>query len=265
MNAITSWGNAPIYYSLVQVIFNNVPNMEEFYPKIANSFKKLGFNDPIEVVNEGVRFEMTDLQTPKVTQTKEKRWDIYNQARDSVFHLSNNSLVFSTTKYVNREEFIGKIVNGLEIISSYVSLVFIDKIGLRYIDLIIPKSDDDIYQYISAGVRGLDSTDGLIFKHKLSETVLIKGSHLLIGKTIITQQPVGLVNPGVLGLIDLTPLNKFTLDVASDVAWFDNDCSITERMSYSAQLVKDKLLELRESVEIIFSKSYTDYAEGVWK
>ena len=90
MNAITSWGNAPIYYSLVQVIFNNVPNMEEFYPKIANSFKKLGFNDPIEVVNEGVRFEMTDLQTPKVTQTKEKRWDIYNQARDSVFHLSNN-------------------------------------------------------------------------------------------------------------------------------------------------------------------------------
>ena len=35
MNAITSWGNAPIYYSLVQVIFNNVPNMEEFYPKIA--------------------------------------------------------------------------------------------------------------------------------------------------------------------------------------------------------------------------------------
>ena len=72
-------------------------------------------------------------------------------------------------------------------------------------------------------------------------------------------------HPGVLGLIDLTPLNKFTLDVASDVAWFDNDCSITERMSYSAQLVKDKLLELRESVEIIFSKSYTDYAEGVWK
>jgi uncharacterized protein (TIGR04255 family) len=70
------------------------------------------------------------------------------------FVLSTNQLITHTTSYVDSDDFRERIVFGFRTLHEIAKLSFIQRIGLRYIDLITASADDAVEDYIDASLIG---------------------------------------------------------------------------------------------------------------
>jgi uncharacterized protein (TIGR04255 family) len=68
--------------------------------------------------------------------------------------LSTNQLITHTTSYVDSDDFRARIVSGFRTVHEIAKLGFIQRIGLRYIDLITAAADDKLEDYIDPSLVG---------------------------------------------------------------------------------------------------------------
>ena len=77
------------------------------------------------------------------------------QDRTEGFILDQDSITFHTTHYKTHREFIESALLGLETVHKVVTLDFVSRIGMRYLDAVIPREGESVEQYLMPGLHGL--------------------------------------------------------------------------------------------------------------
>lgn len=258
--------NAPVYYAITQAQFNPVPAMHKYVDEIQDTLRRQGFTlfEPQQQMQLQIPAEMGGaFAEPQVTQSL--FWLLTKEDRSSGFILNANSLSFHTTHYDTSQEFIPTLLLGLAAIHKVVGLAHVSRLGLRYLDAVLPINGESIEKYLAPGLHGLEFSAPR--RQSMMETIFdTECGPMIPNGTLISRvyKVFGAVGfPPDLLPYGLTLMPKFVTDAIAH-AVIDTDHSVTGQMPIDLDLIGAQMKELHAAIKQVFAATVTDHANGVW-
>jgi len=257
--------NAPVYFTVAQVRFNPVLNMEGYLSTIQERMRKTLFPDfrreNIQQLILPFAPPADGSQPPSPSFVPKARCIFGSIDRSTEFVLENSSLGLQTTAYETSDIFFKTMLDGLKIIHEAVQLDFTERIGLRYCDAVLPTPQQSLSDYLTPEVLGLcNKLEGKLI-HSYSETVVMNKSGQLVSRVIIQDGHVGLP----IDLAELAPRikPKFS-EPEGRHAIIDTDASCEQREVFNLERLNSKLEEFHTEIWKSFRSIVTPFALKSW-
>lgn len=252
---------APVFYTLAQVQFNPIAQMSDYVAPLQERLRRGGFPD-FQAENQ---FELTirrlDELQPDVHPQQHIRWSFMNTQRTEGYLLLSNALVFHTTKYDTFTDFLQKTISGLKLVHEIVELAYIERIGLRYLDAIVPLDDDTLQQYLNPSLLGFSVNLQGRLNHSFTETVTVIENGSLVARAVITDGALAL-SPDLVTL-QLELQSRFR-EINGRNAVLDTDYFVVKRSGFDLKEIEDQLLKAHNIITNAFNVAVTGYAKEKW-
>jgi uncharacterized protein (TIGR04255 family) len=172
-------GKQPLVLVLCQVRFSPVRKMGDYIPGIQEAFRRHGF--PIERAG---KIQQLTITPAGVNAVEQERWEYRTKDEQWSVTVLQDSVVLQTTAYERFEGFAQQLEVAVKTVLEQTEqdrLGLVQRVGLRYIDLIQPRAGEDYRLYLRPGFHGA------------SDTPFVGGSHRLyaesIGRTAVGDSP----------------------------------------------------------------------------
>jgi uncharacterized protein (TIGR04255 family) len=142
----------PLIYVVAQVRFSAVVAMEKYVPEIQERLRRTYPWFQRSKIQEFV-FQMQG--TPSLSLND--RYEFLQRDKRTGVVLMPNSVALHTNKYTSYEDFEKEFTTALGAIHESVSIGLVERIGLRYVDLIRLAPGETWSDYIKPGLLGLDA------------------------------------------------------------------------------------------------------------
>lgn len=257
--------NAPVYYTVAQVQFNPILNLEAYLPAIQAKMREARFPDFKQEAFQRLVLpfggvELGQVTAPSVTQ--QSRYRFGDMEGRSVFLLETDTLSFQTTAYDTFKVFAGTLLMGLAVLHEALQLDFVERIGLRYLDAVQPAKDGEtLKEFLVPEVLGLSLRGEGQLQQSVSETVAITTAGQLVSRVLIRQGQIGL--PMELASIAPVIAPRFTQRIGLH-AIIDTDASFVHREAFDLGVVEGRLTALHDEISKSFKAIITPHAEAEW-
>lgn len=252
--------NPPVYLTLAQVRFNPILKLADFLPSIQESFRHAGYPDFEHQHFISIQVNMQDGQpTPK--PIPQDRFQLGNVEKTHIFILDGQSLTLQSTNYGQFETFSACFLQGLEIVHQAVGLAFTERIGLRYLDRVMPQTGETIEQYLAKQVHGLTSRLGGTSIYSYTEALNEVGKIKLVSRVAIQDGPLAFppdIQPGNMAVAE-----RF-VSYTGKYGILDNDGFVEGREAFSPTTVADHLNAIHDVIGTAFKATATPYAFAAW-
>ncbi len=261
--------NAPVYFTVGQVQHNPLLNLSTFLPAIQERMRKAGY--PGFKHSSSMQFTLSPAmastendQMPQPGLQKVDRYLFSDIWGKNGFLLQSNSLMFRTTEYDTFPEFLDRLELGLAILNEVVGgLSYFDRLGLRYLDAVVPGPGESVNAYLANEVTGLPAKIAdATFAYAFSETsMLSEGIGQVISRTIIQAGILGF--PPDLALDDLTISDRFK-EITGEHAMIDTDGFSEGRHQFDVAVIREKLDSIHGLIEKCFHATVSDHGREQW-
>jgi uncharacterized protein (TIGR04255 family) len=252
--------NAPVVYVLCQIRFSPVEKMADYIPAVQEALRAeypIFEREQIGGVSLGPNGQPTFVQN-------ESRWRFETRDQQTGYMLSTNQLITHTTAYIDSEDFRSRIVSGFRTVHELAKLSFIQRLGLRYIDLIIPKQNDRLEDYVNSALIGFrpqvpglstDVSQQFFRTHsQMGGTLLMRASRALHASAL----PADLLPTSLKLSREPNPEQESML--------LDWDHYIESlNLDPDPDALAEKLRSLKAPIAKIFEEAITEHAVKVWK
>jgi uncharacterized protein (TIGR04255 family) len=252
---------SPLVLVLCQVRFAPILAMSEYFPRIQDKLRLKGYPLAKNAIIQEAIFAPTGA-----TSVRRERWQVQNKEASNSIVVTENFLVFQTTAYSVFEDFARELALAVEIVASEVKQLLIQRVGLRYVDLVREQEGNTWTDYVQAGLQGLKS-DNFIegTQSQLYQSVANTSSGTMIVR--LFQNRDGHVLPPDLGEVeDLKPRLDPPLKPNELLTIVDLDHFSTHQMDYEEGWVEKQAWQLHDDLDCVFRKSLvTAKALEAWK
>jgi uncharacterized protein (TIGR04255 family) len=127
--------------------------MADYIPAIQEDFRRHGY--PIERAGKAKQITITPTG---VQATEQERWEYRTKDETRSILILQDSVVLQTTSYTRFEEFAEQLLLAVKTVLSkteHDKLGVIQRIGLRYVDLVIPDAERDFRFHVRPGLHGV--------------------------------------------------------------------------------------------------------------
>jgi len=259
--------NAPVYYALAQARFNPVTAMSKYVEQIQDRLRQVGYPlfEPQQITQLVVPApDQVPQAEPQITHTVS--WLITRSDRTAGFILAPSAITYHTTHYDTHEEFIPELLRGLATVHEAVTLDHVSRLGLRYLDAVVPRAGESVEQYLVGGLHGLDFDAHPLYRLAesagrteigplVSEGTLVARVYRMTAPLRFPPdvQPSGLmINP------------KFDAKETQAHAVIDTDHFAEGHMPIDQDKLGEQLISLHATIKSVFRAMTTDYALGAW-
>jgi len=266
-NVSERMSKAPVYYALAQAQFNPVAAMSKYIEQIQDSLRKDGFTlyEPQQITHLQLA-PGPDLAQGEPVVSQKTSWFISKSDRTSGFILNSSSIAFHTTHYETHQQFIPQLLYGLRSIHDIVSLEHVSRLGLRYLDAVLPEEGETVDQYLESGLHGIhfDAEP----RYSLSESAFNTGLDAVVPNGTLVAR-IHRLN-SVLGYPpDMIPnslvqMERFALQSAQLHAIIDTDHFVEGIISLDFDALRKQLTELHKFIKSIFYSTVTSFAREKW-
>jgi uncharacterized protein (TIGR04255 family) len=254
--------NAPVYFTIAQIRFNPILSLQSFIPGIQENFRKHGFADFQKALAMTLTVNLKDSASQSPTSTPLERFIFSDIANTQTFVLEQNAISFQSTKYEVFETFTAALMKGLHVMNDVVGgLMFVERVGLRYLDAVMPRHGENLSQYLIPEAMGLYGRLKGQTKHTFSETLAEHPGASIISRVLIQEGRIGL--PPDLLLNQMSIAQKFA-DFTGIHAILDTDAFVAERIPYGATEIEKRLGALHERINEAFRALVSPHALAVW-
>jgi uncharacterized protein (TIGR04255 family) len=258
--------NAPVYYALAQAQFSPVAAMAKYVDQIQDRLRReyplFDTQQMMQLVVPGPgRAQQAE---PQITHTVS--WLITRGDRTAGFILAPSAITFHTTHYETHKEFIPELLRGLAAVHEVATLDHVSRLGLRYLDAVLPRAGESVEQYLVSGLHGIEFN--ATQRYRLTESVFGTDTGPLVQTgTLVTRvyrmtaplgfppdmQPNGLmINP------------KFEVKEPRAHAVIDTDHFAEGRMPIDIGKLSEQALSLHATIKSVFEATTTDHARASW-
>lgn len=249
--------NAPVVYALCQVRFSAVLKMSDYLPGIQESVRAQFPRYRQEAMNS---FEFV-APAGTLTQRAESRWVLNDADEKSGYLVQQAAFVYHTTAYTKFDEFLRHTMEGVQIAAAAASISLVERVGLRYIDFIVPESGEEPSAYLQPGLAGL-SLRPLGFQQETMQQ--LTSARTDAGRLVLK------VSNGVHAQVvpgDLQPLALKTRSPQSDrhTTLLDSDHFTEEGFAFEPKRLESVIRQLHTPISRVFRAAITDYAWNKWK
>jgi uncharacterized protein (TIGR04255 family) len=250
---------SPLLLVLAQVRFSPILQMDKFIPEIQERLRSQGF-PKFQAATEATSIQIPGM--PALSQNPTVHWEFMDPEGRKSIVVGTESVAFTVTDYSTFEDFRVGLQIALLTVHEAVKLPLRTRVGLRYIDLLIPKEGKEVSDYVRLEILGL-------LKDKLPLQRLAYVSQLLceskIGKFILrcTHQIGGSVLPPDLQLLRLTVKKPLLLNQEFCVLDFDH--FLEEQSEFDLATVSTDFNSLHDVLDQGFRAVVTPEALKEWE
>lgn len=259
--------NAPVYYALAQAHFNPVAAMAKYVDQIQDRLRREGY--PVFERQQFMQLVVpgsgqAQPQEPQIQQAVS--WLMTRSDRKAGFILGPSTITYHTTHYQTHNEFIPELLRGLTAVHEAVSLDHVSRLGLRYLDAVLPRAREATKQYLVVGLHGIDFNAAR--QYAMTESVFATDTHPLVPKGTLVVRVYQAVAP--LGFPpDMLPAElaiapQFEIKEAREHAIIDTDHYVQGRMPVEMDKLNEQLLSLHATIKSVFRATTTDHARVAW-
>jgi uncharacterized protein (TIGR04255 family) len=193
-------------------------------------------------------------------------WLITRSDRTAGFILAPSAITYHTTHYETHKAFIPELLRGLAAVHEAVTLDHVSRLGLRYLDAVLPRAGESVEQYLVGGLHGIEFDAQPLYR--LAESVFkteigpLVPMGTLVARVHRMTAPLGFppdMQPS--GLV-INP--KFDVKESQAHAVIDTDHFVEGRMPIDMDKLGEQLLSLHATIKSVFRATTTDHARGVW-
>ncbi|MGF1528703.1 MAG: TIGR04255 family protein [Candidatus Competibacterales bacterium] len=259
--------NAPIYYALAQAKFNPVLNMSRYVDEVQDELRRLGYTLFEQTEHNHLHISgvmgTNDIQ-PRLD--KITTWLMSDRDRRAGFILRNDTIMYHTTHYKTRREFIPEFVKGIKAVHDIVKLDHISRLGVRALDAILPSEGETPENYLIKRLAGLPDRGNQI--QASFETIIEtnpegfdwKGQ--MIAKMYRAKIPLGY--PPGLNPFGLRPMERFRRSEPMLHAVIDIDHTVEKMIDLDWPAVESQMFKLYEMLKELFLSMVSEHAKEVW-
>ncbi len=253
---ITPAPQAPVFYALAQIRFNRIEQMANYVGPLQDALRRHGYPD----FREDHQLHMQVIPGPQldVQRQEVQRWVFTGLERHAGFTLFKDALIFHTAHYTGFSDFKGAVLKGLEALHQKVELAYVDRIGLRYLNAIIPDEAFSLEQLLSPRLFGLYRETSGQPRHTVTETVSSEEGGTLVVRTLIS--PQGVIIPPDLQPMSLNLDDRITQSQGQEAAVLDSDYFMERRESFDSESVARQLVASHEVIIRAFKTATTEQA-----
>jgi uncharacterized protein (TIGR04255 family) len=151
---------APLVYAVAQAKFSTVENIAKSIPEFQEKLRMNGYPRMIAGQLTNITFS-PQSQLPDTFQTP--RWDFHDRERHVGIVLAKDAISLQVAKYSGFEGFCSRFKSALETLNEIVAPALIERLGLRYVNLIRPDAGRSVHEYVQEGLLGIrDERAGVI-------------------------------------------------------------------------------------------------------
>jgi uncharacterized protein (TIGR04255 family) len=257
---------APVFFTIAQVRFNPILSLEAYAPQIQERLRKEGFPDAQKGILATINLIVSaaspaEGNPPQLPIAQSTRFMFGNMERTAGFILDQGALSFQTTEYGVFETFLADFQKGLDAVNEAVSLSYTDRLGLRYLDAVFPKSGETVKDYLSGSILGLtDKIDDTIV-HSFSETLVKRETVNVRSRVIIQDGEVAF--PPDLQPLTLTLAERFK-PLRGHHAIIDTDGWSDSREAFNLDRIREQFVLIHSGIKKTFEASVTENARRTW-
>ncbi|WP_221929287.1 TIGR04255 family protein [Tepidiphilus sp. J10] len=259
--------HAPVYYALAQAHFNPVAAMSKYVDQIQDRLRLEGY--PLYEPQQ-----ITELIVPQPAQVHAAEpqvvhtvfWVIARSDRMAGFILTPSSITYHTTRYDTHERFIAELLRGLVAVHDAVTLDHVSRLGLRYLNAVLPRQGERVEQYLARGLHGIEFSAQPLYR--LTESVFrtepgsVIPTGTLVARVYSADAPLGF--PPDIQPTGLVIDPKFRLQEHRTHAIIDMDHFAEGRLPIDRDGLHEQLLALHAAIKSVFYAIITDHARNVW-
>jgi len=253
----------PIAMVLCQLRFSGIMGMDQTYlPEIQAKLRTLGFK------NNVTRAVAHIAMTPAGPQQQIlPHYEFQSVDRSESVVINQEFVTYQATKYTTFTAFITRLMAVVEEVSIVTKGLTILKIGLRYIDAIIPLQDESWNKYVQAGFAGvaLTSMSPVSIHHVHQVVAQFPDGAVMIIRILANSKELPL--PPDLAMTKLLLGNQRPVLDGVGAATIDMDhfCDLNSVEFDSAEITK-KLKSLKDTIQRVWEQQVvTPEALGIWK
>ncbi len=251
--------NSPLVLVLCQVRISTVLNISSYIPGIQDILRKNGF--PIFVGGEIVEFSVQAQSDDPVQQRKQAHWEFRTSKEDWSIIVGKSAIVVQTTAYSNFENFLENLSVALDAVGTTVGDLLVERVGLRYVDAILPSEGKSWRDYVAGGFHGHENEivtgeNSVLFMQSVVETGL--NQRMIVR---LAQNRDGALLPPDLSL---TPRLRAEVKEKELITLLDIDHYREYRKPLSVDDVTETSWELHDALDTIFREIVTDDALEEW-
>jgi len=259
--------NAPVYYALAKANFNPVTAMRKYVSEIQDQLRRQGY--PLFAEQQMIQLVVPGPGQEEATEPQIKRmesWLITRKDRTAGFILEASAISYHTTHYGTHNEFIQELLQGLQAVHAAASLDHVSRLGLRYLNAVLPRSGDDVEKYLAAGLHGIefDATPVYRFTESVFRTKIgpLLSEGTLVARVHRMTAPLGF--PPDLQPRGLMANRKFEVKEPQEHAVIDTDHFVEGLMPIDPEQLRQQLLTLHGTIKSVFWATTTEYARKAW-
>ena len=255
--------NPPVYFVIAQIKFNPILSLEGFIPQIQDTMRRGGFPDFKQTLIQQLVFSVGVPGGPPVAPSSvqsQPQFVFGNMEGTENYTLHTDSLSFQTTKYQTFQEFKTRLYTGIQIVHDVIQLQYIERVGLRYLDGVIPRADETLADYLSPEISGLwDKLPNNLYS--FCEAISQDDIGQLTARSFIQNSPFSVPND----LAGTMPKLEDRFSTFTGLhAILDNDASLERREPFSVQTVQATLEQLKQKITVSFDAMVTPKARELW-
>lgn len=190
------------------------------------------------------------------------RWEFVDKPGTTGFILDSSSFTLHTTDYPTFEPFVEQLRFGVTVLAEVAGVSLVERLGLRYIDLIDPVGGDSIDQYVVSGLGGFPlsdfaGTDCISRTESKGQTTV---GHFVAK---FAQYRDGTFLPPDLMPVSL-PLSKLP-QKGTLTALLDLDHYQAETVDFSPEDIVERMWALHDGTSAVFEATVTPFALDRWR
>lgn len=146
----------PLVLVLAQVRFSSVRQMSDYIPAIQEEFRRHEF--PIERAGKVRQLIFGPGSGVPVQVDERQRWEYRTKDETWSVLVMEDSVVLQTTAYDKFELFAEKLLHAVRTVLSkteHDQFGVVQRVGLRYVDVVQPREGEDFRMYLRRGFHGV--------------------------------------------------------------------------------------------------------------
>lgn len=264
--SLGAWSNAPLAYVLAEVRTELVSNIKDYQAKIGGLFRG---EYPVQRTMHVTRLVATENQLViEPGNDAAMAWEFATPDNSIAIILRANGIVLHATTYIDSEDFLSRLQRVITLVSREVPSLYLNRLGLRYIDFILPEKNEAPEDYVDKRLNpdmGLsDKTGGVAATTSLAIYPVESGT--LMFRYI--RSPGKPELPPDLKTISLNPSGPMKWEPESEpqiTAVLDTDCVFTcSPVKLNPAAVRKQFDLMHRDASRAFRTAITDHARKVW-
>jgi len=249
--------NTSNFLAIAEIRFQGIPHLPSFVKAVQLSFSQVNYPQATVLKNQGMQVEQFGAQQMLVPAVH-NNYAFANRERTRQFILNEQCLVFKVTDFHDFDSFMALFQEGIYIVNKFINIVTSQRMGLRMLKRIIPRSGLSLQDYLQPNeAQLLDRFGGLTGYNQTELAHQFDDIHLLHRVKSCPYSDLEL--PQDVHANDMA-FKTSVLNYQGPSILMDSDGFMQKHQDLSLPTVKDNLKKIHAILGLAFQSSVSNLA-----